>query len=298
MTDTAGSTTPSATFRFASSGGLEVTAYRWDPADPPVGIVQLTHGMGEHMQRYGDLAAALTAQGLVVYGQDHRGHGATALSADALGELGDNGWSELVADIGRLTDHIRAEQGDQLPLVLIGHSMGSFAVQQYLVDNSERADAVMLSGTAAIDLLASGLDLDQPLDLSAFNAPFEQRTGFEWLSRDPDQVDLYVADPLCGFGVDAVNGKAMFLAAARPADPTELAAVRSDLPLFIAVGTADPVNGGLALLDPLVQRYKTAGLTDVTVKAYDEARHEIFNETNRDEVFADLISWIKRVLAR
>lgn len=294
MTAPAASTTPSATFEFDSPGGVRVTAYRWDPADTPAGIVQLTHGMGEHVLRYGDLAAALNGIGLVVYGQDHRGHGATAGSA--LGELGENGWTELVGDIGRLTDHIRAEQGSELPLLLIGHSMGSFAVQQYLVDNSARMDAVMLSGTATIDLLASGLDLDQPLDLSAFNAPFEQRTGFEWLSRDPAQVDLYVEDPCCGFGLDAVNGKSMFLAASRPADPTEAAKIRSDLPLYIAVGTADPVNGGLTLLEPLVERYRTAGLTDVTLKTYDEARHEIFNETNRDEVVADLIDWTRRVL--
>jgi alpha-beta hydrolase superfamily lysophospholipase len=256
---------PSATFQFPSANGVQVTAYRWDPAEAPVGIAQITHGMGEHAQRYGDVAASLNEIGLVVYAQDHRGHGATAGSPDALGQLGENGWDELVKDIGRLTDHIRAEHPD-LPLVLIGHSMGSFAVQQYLIDNSDRIDACVLSGTAAIDLLAAGLDLDQPLDLEAFNAPFEQRTGYEWLSRDPAQVDLYVEDPLCGFGVD------------------------------ITVGTADPVNGALALIDPLVERYRTAGLTDVTLKAYDEARHEVFNETNRDEVLTDMRVWIARVL--
>jgi alpha-beta hydrolase superfamily lysophospholipase len=289
------SSKPSATFEFPSANGVQVTAYRWDPADTPVGIAQITHGMGEHALRYGDVAASLNEIGLVVYAQDHRGHGATAGSPDALGQLGENGWDELVNDVGRLTDHIRAEHPD-LPLLLIGHSMGSFAVQQYLIDNSDRITACALSGTAAIDLLAAGLDLDEPLDLSAFNAPFEQRTGFEWLSRDPAQVDLYVSDPLCGFGVDAVNGKAMFLAAARPADPTEAAKIRSDLPLYITVGTADPVNGALALIGPLVDRYKTAGLTDVTLKTYEDARHEVFNETNRDEVLSDLRTWIARVL--
>ncbi len=296
MTASVASNAPSATFEFASAGGVAVTAYRWDPTGPPTGIAQLTHGMGEHVRRYGDLAAALNDVGLVVYGQDHRGHGATAASDDALGELGENGWAELVADIGRLTDHIRAEAGAELPLVLVGHSMGSFAVQQYLVDHSDRVDAVALSGTAAIDLLASGLDLDQPIDLSAFNAPFEQRTGFEWLSRDPAQVDRYVADPRCGFGLDAGCGKAMFLASARPADPTEAAKIRSDLPLYIAVGTADPVNGALALVGPLVDRYQAAGLTDITLKTYPDARHEIFNETNRNEVITDLLTWISRVL--
>jgi alpha-beta hydrolase superfamily lysophospholipase len=279
------------TLTYPSAGGVEITAYRWDPDGEPVGIVQITHGMGEHALRYAPLAAELNRAGLAVYGQDHRGHGATARAGAGYGVLGENGWAELVADIGRLTDLVRGEHPD-LPLLLIGHSMGSFAVQQYLIDNSARVSAAALSGTAAIDLLAPGLNLDEPLDLSAFNAPFAPaRTDFDWLSRDPDQVDLYVNDPACGFGTDAEAGKAMFAGSLRGADPDQLAKVRSDLPLYIAVGDADPVNGALALLHPLVDRYRAAGLTEVTLHVYPGARHEIFNETNRDEVFTDLTTW-------
>jgi alpha-beta hydrolase superfamily lysophospholipase len=284
-----------ARFDFPSAGGVRVTAYRWDPSGTPTDIAQLTHGMGEHVLRYGHLAAALNARGFVVYGQDHRGHGATAASPREYGVLGPGGWAELVADIGRLTDVIRTDHPDP-PLLLIGHSMGSFAVQQYLVDNSERVDAVALSGTAAIDLLVPALNLDKPIDLSGFNAPFEQRTGFEWLSRDPAQVDAYVADSRCGFGLDAESGKAMFHGAARSADPAQAAKIRSDLPLYIAVGEADPVNGAMALVEPLVRRYQAAGLTNITCKSYPDARHEIFNETNRDEVVADLLTWACQVL--
>jgi alpha-beta hydrolase superfamily lysophospholipase len=284
------------TLSYPSAGGVTITAYRWDPAGTPSGVVQLTHGMGEHVLRYGELAAVLNARGLVVYGQDHRGHGATAGSPENYGVLGENGWAELVADIGRLTDLARTEHPD-LPLVLVGHSMGSFAVQQYLVDNSDRVDAAVLSGTAAIDLLEPALNLDEPIDLSAFNAAFQPpRTDYDWLSRDDAQVDAYVADPRCGFGLDTPSGKAMFRNARRPADPAELAKVRSDLPLYIAVGDADPVNGALALLHPLVERYRAAGLTDVTVTVYPGARHEIFNETNRDEIDADLVGWISKVI--
>jgi alpha-beta hydrolase superfamily lysophospholipase len=111
-------------------------------------------------------------------------------------------------------------------------------------------------------------------------------------------VDAYVADPRCGFGLDVGSNKAMFLAARRVADPAEMAKIRSDLPLYLAVGEADPVNGALHLLTPLVERYRAAGLTDVTLKVYPGARHELFNETNRDEVYADLVSWISRVLER
>jgi len=128
------------TLSYPSAGGVTITAYRWDPTGTPSGVVQLTHGMGDHALRYAELAAVLNARGLVVYGQDHRGHGATAGSPENYGVLGENGWAELVRDIGRLTDLVRAEHPD-LPLVLIGHSMGSFALQQYLVDHSDRVSA-------------------------------------------------------------------------------------------------------------------------------------------------------------
>lgn len=285
------------TIQYDSAGGVRITAYRWDPVGPPRGIVQLTHGMGEHVLRYDELARVLNENGLVVYGQDHRGHGATAGSPERHGVLGENGWVELVRDIGRLTDVVRTDH-PVLPLVLIGHSMGSFAVQQYLLDNSKRVDAAVLSGTAAIDLLAPGLNLDEPIDLSAFNAPFAPaRTDFDWLSRDEAQVDRYVADPLCGFGLDTPSGKSMFAEALRPADPSAAASVRSDLPVYVVVGDADPLGGGMALVDPVVARYREAGLRDVTLRAYPGARHEIFNETNRDEVFADLLTWLRRILS-
>ena len=287
---------PSSTFSYTSADGTKIAAYRWDPTGEPRAVVQLTHGMGEHAQRYEHVAKALNDAGYVVYAQDHRGHGASA-DPEALGDLGKGGWAGLVGDIGLLSAKIRSDHPG-LPLILLGHSMGSFAVQQYLFDHSADADAVVLTGTAAIDLLEGALDLDQPIDLSAFNAPFQpSRTDYDWLSRDEAMVDAYVADPRCGFGIDTASGKAMFVGARRGADPAQVAVLRPDLPLYIAVGEADPVNGGLALLTPLADRYRAAGLTDVTVRTYPEARHEILNETNRDEIIAELITWIDRVLS-
>ena len=293
---------PSSTFSYTSADGTKIAAYRWDPAGEPRAAVQLTHGMGEHARRYEHVAKALNDAGFVVYAQDHRGHGASAqgqgADPEALGDLGKGSWAGLVDDIGLLSAHIRAEHPG-LPLILLGHSMGSFAVQQYLFDHSADADGVVLTGTAAIDLLEGALDLDQPIDLSAFNAPFQPaRTDYDWLSRDEATVDAYVADPRCGFGIDTGSARAMFAGARRGADPAQVAAIRPDLPLYIAAGEADPVNGGLALLTPLAERYRAAGLTDVTVRTYPDARHEILNETNRDQVIADLIRWIDRVVAR
>jgi alpha-beta hydrolase superfamily lysophospholipase len=250
--------------------------------------VQITHGMGEHAQRYADLAAALNGAGFAVYAQDHRGHGATS-APEAYGSLD---WGALVGDIGRLRAMAVAEHPG-VPFVLVGHSMGSFAVQQYRVEHSPSVDAAVLTGTSLLDVLEPVMDLDAPTDLSVFNAAFQPaRTDYDWLSRDEAQVDAYVADPRCGFGLDAPATRAMFAAARVVADPARLAAMRPDLPLYIAAGELDPLHGNLALLDLLADRYRAAGLTDVTVKVYPGARHEIFNETNRDEVYADLLAWL------
>jgi alpha-beta hydrolase superfamily lysophospholipase len=278
------------------SAGLTVAAYRWDPQGAPRAIVQITHGMGEHALRYAGLAAALNSRGMVVVAQDQRGHGATAGSEEELGQLGAQGWAELINDIDRLRSKARAEYPG-IPLVLLGHSMGSFAVQQYLLDHSRDVSAAVLTGTALLDLLEPALNLDEPIDLAVFNAAFQPaRTDYDWLSRDEAQVDKYVSDPRCGFGIDAAAARAMFTAARELADPDRVATMRSDLPIYIASGELDPVGGQLALVHALVDRYTAAGLTDVTLKTYPQARHEIFNETNRDEVVDDLVTWLDRKL--
>jgi alpha-beta hydrolase superfamily lysophospholipase len=281
-------------FTYSSRDGATISAYRWVPEGPPRGVVQLTHGMGEHVLRYAPLARALNQAGFVVAGQDHRGHGTT--SPETLGEIGADGWTELVNDVHLLTERLRTDHPG-LPLVLLGHSMGSFAAQQDALDHSAEIDGLALTGTAMLDLLEPALDLDQPLDLAMFNAPFAPaRTDYDWLSRDEEQVDLYVADARCGFGLDAEAGKAMFLGARQLGDPARMAGIRDDLPVYIGVGDQDPVNAGLALVHPFVDRLRDAGVRDVTLHTYPGARHEVFNETNRDEVVGDLIAWLDRVV--
>ena len=287
---------PTSELSYKSADDTKIVAYRWEPEDAaPRAAIQLTHGMGEHARRYDHVARALNEAGFVVYAQDHRGHGASG-DPGAYGNLGEGSWTALVNDIGLLSAKIRADHPD-LPLILVGHSMGSFAVQQYLLDHSADVDGMVLTGTAAIDVLEPALNLDEPLDLAMFNASFEPaRTDYDWLSRDQAIVDAYIADPACGFGIDTASAKLMFAGARRLADPAEVAAMRSDLPIYIAVGEADPVNGGLALLTPLIDRYRAAGLTDMTIRTYPAARHEILNETNRDEVIAELNGWLDRVV--
>jgi alpha-beta hydrolase superfamily lysophospholipase len=287
------STAP-ATLSVTSDDGVTLAAYRWDPVVTPRGIVQITHGVGEYALRYSPLAEFLAAAGFVVYAHDHRGHGNSVATGAEPGVLGEGGWARLVADIGLVGQTAKAAHPG-LKHALVAHSLGSFATQQWLLDHSYDVDAVALSGTASIDLLEPALDLDAPMDLGMFNAAFEPaRTPFDWLSRDPEQVDLYIADPGCGFGLDIAGGRDMFVGARALANPENLAGVNPELPVYITVGDMDPVNGQLALVQVLVGRLTEAGVKDVTLKAYEGARHEVFNETNRDEVFGDLLAWLVR----
>ena len=149
-------------------------------------------------------------------------------------------------------------------------------------------------------MLAAGManaPADAPSGLEAFNAGFEHRTGYEWLSRDDAEVDAYVADPWCGWDIPDDVIPSLFASAARLAEPALLAGIRGDLPILIASGDADPLAGGGALVQLLGQRYRDAGMADVTVKLYPAARHEILNESNRGEVTADILAWLRAHLA-
>ncbi|WP_312870432.1 alpha/beta hydrolase [Gordonia asplenii] len=286
------------TFTETGIDGNTLAGRRWDPTGDARAVLVLVHGMGEHSLRYAATAEFFADKGFVVYAYDHRGHGLSKLDGRELGDLGENGWTALVGEIGVVVDHAVREHPD-LPLAILGHSMGSFATQQYLLTNSDVPDAVILSGTAALDGLEPALDLDAGVDLSAFNAPFEPaRTGFEWLSRDEAEVDKYVADEFCGFGIDAASGKAMFVGARPLADASAVGAMRSELPILVAVGEHDPVNGQLALANLLLAHFAAGGLTDVTLQSYPEARHEILNETNREEVRDDLLEWVDAKLSK
>ncbi len=278
----------------SDADGTKVATYTWKKvAGKPAGVVQIAHGLAEHGERYDRFATALNAAGFVVHAVDHRGHGRTAN-----GQLGDfraAGFGGLIADVAQFGSMLRAQHGS-LPLFLVGHSMGSFATQAAILDHASTWSGVVLSGSTALDMLAAGManaPADAPPGLAAFNAGFEHRTGYEWLSRDDAEVDAYVADSWCGWEVPDEVIPSLFAPASRLADPALLAGIRSDLPILIASGDADPLAGGGALIQVLGQRYRDAGIADVTVKLYPAARHEILNETNRDEVTADIVAWLR-----
>lgn len=268
--------------------GLKIATFAWPTnVEPARGVVQIAHGLAEHSLRYARLAAALNAAGYHVGSTDHRGHGATIVGTP--GDFGTAGFEGLWKDVVQYGTILR-ENHPGLRLYLIGHSMGSFATQNLLLESSASYDGVVLSGSTAIDVMAANMGDAPAGDLSAFNAGFENRTGYEWLTRDDAEVDLYVADPLCGFALPAETTPALFANGDRLSTPTS---VRHDLPLFIISGSDDPLAGGGALVELLGQRYRAAGVEDVTVKVYPDARHEVFNETNRDEITADVVAWLQ-----
>src|SRR5919107_3536801 len=182
--------------------GLELATYSWDAvpsADSPRGVVQVAHGLAEHSARYDRLATALNQAGFLVRATDHRGHGGSIHAAP--GDFGEAGFDGLIADVAAYGASVASEG---LPVFLVAHSMGSFAAQAVLLEHSDQYAGVVLSGSTALDVLAANLaQAEGPAGLEAFNAGFENRTGYEWLSRDEAEVDAYVADPLCGFDLPA-----------------------------------------------------------------------------------------------
>jgi alpha-beta hydrolase superfamily lysophospholipase len=283
-------------FGFTSKAdGAAISALKWKPDAKIKGVVQIAHGVAEHAARYARLAAALNAAGYAAYANDHRGHGQSIPSGAEPGAFGEAGWEGLVSDIAQLGELARDECAGA-PLVLLGHSMGSFAAQTFLLDHSPDIDACVLSGSSDMPTLAQFAASGAEMSLASFNAAFEPaRTPFDWLSRDAVEVDKYVADPLCGFEAPPETAMAMLGAAARMGDAAAVSNVRNDLPLYVFSGRSDPLCGGGMMLETLTRRFMDAGVADVTLKIYEDGRHEMLNETNRHEVTGDLIAWIDRV---
>jgi alpha-beta hydrolase superfamily lysophospholipase len=281
------------TFTFDSADGTKIFTYRWLPSGPVRGVLQIAHGMGEHSLRYRKPLQPLLDAGIAIYSNDHRGHGKTAPSKQALGQFGPGGFGALVDDMAQLSRIIRRENPGK-KLILIGHSMGSFAAQIYVVKHSDLIDGFILSGSAAVDMLQAPRG-----GLAAMgSATAKPRTPFDWLSRDDKEVDVYIADPLCGFTVSEASLKSMFAAGAPAADFEAIAAIRKDLPFYIFAGDKDPVNADMTRMWPLVERYRKAGIKDVATDFYAGGRHEMLNETNRDEVVTNLKNWVERVIAK
>lgn len=304
----------SSSFTYQVEDGTKVHVYTWRPEEdrPIKGIVQIAHGMAETAARYEGFAKRLTQAGYLVYANDHRGHGKTAGHPDAVGILADSkGFEALIEDMHHLTNIISADNLD-LPIFLFAHSMGSFAAQRYIMMYGEELSGLILSGSngpnrflhgfgalmARSQVRKLGRNQKSPLmnDLSfgSYNKRFKpNRTDFDWLSRDASQVDLYVENPYCG-GVFSAGFFEDFMDLFRVTDDIrQIRMVTKDLPMLLIAGQNDPVGNYGKGVQKLYEVYKKAGIKDLDIKLYPEARHELLNEINRDQVMEDVLIWIE-----
>jgi alpha-beta hydrolase superfamily lysophospholipase len=273
---------------FKDFDSIDISFYEWPVAEPQA-IIQIAHGLGEHARRYDQMAAVLNRAGFSVYADDHRGHGQTGLGQIAsnqikkLGNLGQGGMEAAFAQVADFSRLIKAENPGT-PLILVGHSWGSFIAQKIINKHAELYDAVVLSGSA--------LTMPGYLATGDFNKVWKKlpgSTGYEWLSRDVEIQKKFVEDPLTFlaaamqvFGI--ANSLKLF---GKPSKN-----VRSNLPILVQVGEADPIGGEYSN-KALVEAYrKNAGTKDIELIVYHDARHEIYNELNKDEIIQDLIDWI------
>ncbi len=299
---------------FTASDGSTLRLYRSLPESAPRAAILIAHGMGEHAGRYTPVAEQLNAAGYAVYANDHRGHGYSA-DRESLGNMGADGWNRVIEDTAEITAHIASEHPGR-PRVLLGHSMGSMLAQQFAYRFGREIDALILSGSPGIGGAFSGWlshtiarferwrlghdaesALMQQLVFGSSNKNWDgpDATGFEWLSRDAGQVQAYVDDPLCGFVLRAGSLCDLFAGAREARRKSSIAGIPAELPVYVFSGSADPVHAEGANLERLLKRYRRQ-LRRTDYRLYPEGRHEMFNETNRQEVIDDLLAWLEDAL--
>ena len=302
------------TFSLMSVQQKKIMGRIWIPDGEPRAVIQFVHGMAEHIDRYDGPAAALCSAGFAVYGHNHLGHGP---GTDLKGFFGEqDGWQSLVEDVHAVSG-IARQNHPGLPYFLLGHSMGSFVVRCYMTEYAAGLSGVILSGTGyypkstvmAGKLLADLVCLKgkgkKPSPLinriafSANNKPFTPgRTPFDWLSRDEAEVDRYIADPLCGFLFTASGYRDLFTGLEQLTDLKRLSSVPAGLPVLFISGSMDPVGQMGKGPQKIAEQLRRAGVQDVTLNIYPNARHELFNEKNREEVYQDLVSWMEKHIRR
>jgi alpha-beta hydrolase superfamily lysophospholipase len=294
--------------------GDKLFLYKWSPkeSNKRMGIVQIAHGMAEWAGRYSEFAEKLTSAGYLVYANDHRGHGKTAEDTDSIGFLGRDGFNGMVKDLKAVDEVIRKEN-PELPVFLFGHSMGSFLAQNYISQYGNILKGVILSGSNGKQNLALNLGiiiarlqvlmlgekakskLLNKISFGTYNRHFKpNRTSFDWLSRDAKEVDKYIADPYCGGIFTTSFYYDFFKGLNKLYDSDKIHSIPKALPVLIISGNMDPVGEMGKGVTRLAQLYRQHGLTDVTLKLYENARHELLNEINKDQVINDILDWLNK----
>ena len=295
---------------FKSHDGKKIFLHKWDEVENPIGIIQIFHGMAEHGARYDDFANFLNNKGYIVYADDHRGHGKTADSIDALGYLGEDGFNNIVEDEYFITKNIKSEY-PSLPIFIFAHSFGSFIGQEYINRYSDQVNGVILSGSAK----QSGIDFRVGLAVTKLIKKFgdeskkneflesiifdnynkkekDNNSKFAWLSGDKNEVKKYEDDEYCGTVFTTNFYRNMFTGFKYLYLKEKTDKINRSLPLFIIAGEMDPVGKYGKSVKKLFNHYKKLNLNNVSIKLYPEGRHELINEVNKFSIYNDIYNWI------
>lgn len=303
-------------YRLRLRDGKDMHVYVWQSEHLAAkAVIQIAHGMAEHALRYDPFSKWLTEHGFIVYANDHRGHGKTYQSEKEKGFFAtDDGFQIVVNDLADLTKDIKVKHPD-LPIFLLGHSMGSFLVRRLIQLQGEMYTGVILSGTSddqkllgKLGLLVAKLEkkmrgpyaksrLMNYLIFGGYNKNFPSpRTDFDFLSRDAASVDAYIADKNCGFicttsfYVDLLSGLQLIHR------QSEMMKTPKDLPIFFIAGDKDPVGNNGKGVQNVYEQYVNLGFRNVFLKLYEGGRHEMLNETNRQEVYEDITNWLDSIM--
>jgi len=303
-------------FTFLSADGkTNIYAREWLPSGPARACIVIQHGVAEYCDRYDAFAAFLADNGFAVSANDLLGHGRSVQSEEQLGFFAEhNGWDTVVRDARMLRDILKSRYAE-LPVFLFGHSMGSFLAQTYIMTYPDDFSGCILSGTGfqspmlvrAGRLAAKRIVKKQGakchdeglqnLIFAGYNKNFAPaRTPYDWISGDDEEVDRYIADPLCGFTVTAGLISDMLGGLQFIADPHNAARVNKDMPIYLFSGDLDPVGSNGKGVKRRYEMYRKAGVKDVSMKLYPGGRHEMLNERNRDEVYYDVLAWLESKL--
>lgn len=284
----------------------------WE-CDNPRMILQISHGMVEHIDRYDDFARFLTDKGILVIGNDHLGHGYTAKEGDH-GYFGDGLSATVVDDLHEVTKYAKETYGENIPYFLLGHSMGSFMARRYLMTYGDELAGAIISGTGMQPGIVIGFgklvtsilsktkgdryisDFVENTSFGSYNKRIKNlRTKSDWLSRDEENVDKYIANKFCQFRFTINGFRTLMDVLSFIQKKTNVNKIPKKLPIFFIAGEEDPVGNYGKGVRKVFASYQGAGIEDVSIKMYPEDRHEILNEIDKDVVYADVLAWIERV---
>lgn len=295
----------------SSTGKNHIHVRRCIPDVPVRGYVQIMHGIAEHIERYDDFMQFLAENGFVAIGTDHLGHGKTIEAPEQKGFLADkNGWDYIIKD-EEILRRAMEKTYPGIPFILFGHSMGSFMARTHLIRYPGAFDAAIISGTGnqGAALVGGGLFMGNlvtalkgahhyskflnNLAFGSYNKNYDKpRTEYDWLTRDEEVVDKYIADPLCGFIPTCSLFRDMMTGVKFITNVDNLAAMKKDIPVYFMSGDMDPVGECGKGVKLAYENFKKAGMKDVSLKLYKGGRHEMLNEINRAEVYSDILAWI------